>query len=91
MSSNKKKAIDYTISKYMYVNGSSCSLFNSSHGKVAIQALSPAYIQAGGLPNCDVVSWQHLTRHNLEVMSHVLGLITTTLSVGISTDGWTNI
>eukprot|EP00957_Ditylum_brightwellii_P142361 10845705-Ditylum_brightwellii.AAC.1 len=26
-----------------------------------------------------------------QVMSRVIGLITTTLSVGVSTDGWTNI
>jgi len=91
MSNNKKKAIDYTISKYMHINGGSYSLFKSLHDKAVIQALSPAYMQAGGPPDKDVVSGQHLTRHNLEVMSRVIGLITTTLSVGVSTDGWTNI
>eukprot|EP00957_Ditylum_brightwellii_P007544 570770-Ditylum_brightwellii.AAC.1 len=69
----------------MHVNGGSYSLFKSPHGKVVIQALSPAYMQAG------VVSGQHLTRHNLEVMSPFIGLITITLSVGVSTDGWTDI
>eukprot|EP00957_Ditylum_brightwellii_P042873 3245313-Ditylum_brightwellii.AAC.1 len=87
MSNNKKKAINYTISKYMHVNGGSYSLFNSSHGKAFIQALSPANMQAGGPPNHDVVSGQHQTRHNLEVMSPVIRLITTTLSVRISMDG----
>eukprot|EP00957_Ditylum_brightwellii_P134023 10218691-Ditylum_brightwellii.AAC.1 len=48
-------------------------------------------MQAGGLPNRDVMSGQHLTRHNLEVMSRVIGLITTALSVCVSTDGWTGI
>eukprot|EP00957_Ditylum_brightwellii_P136654 10421275-Ditylum_brightwellii.AAC.1 len=66
MSNNKKKAIDYTISKCMHVNGCSYSLFKLSHGKAVIQALSPAYMQAGGPLDRDVVSGQHLTRHNLE-------------------------
>eukprot|EP00957_Ditylum_brightwellii_P106579 8131345-Ditylum_brightwellii.AAC.1 len=66
MSNNEKKAIDYTISKYMHVNGGSYSLFRLPHDKAVIQALSPAYMQAGGLPGRDVVSGQHLTRHNLE-------------------------
>eukprot|EP00957_Ditylum_brightwellii_P161116 12267158-Ditylum_brightwellii.AAC.1 len=48
-------------------------------------------MQAGGPPDKDVVSGQHLTRHNLEVMSRIIGLITITLSVGVSMDGWTNI
>ena len=51
MSNNKKKAIDYTNSKYMHVNGGSYSLFKSPHGKAVIQALSPAYMQAGGPPS----------------------------------------
>jgi len=91
MARSEKEHIDYLYAKYVHLHCVSFDPFNNEAGLSFLRRMRPAYFGAGGLPNREKVSGAFLDKHEREVMGNVAETITRALSVGLSTDGWTDV